>query len=118
MFLTNNFALPALTIAELYRCRWQVELFFKWIKQHLRIKRLLRHLRERRQNPNLDRGLGLRARGHRQKGTASRTSRCIRLLQILSVTLFEKVSLQQALADAPLGRHDPQARNQLTLFEC
>jgi hypothetical protein len=37
-FLTNNFVLPALTIAEIYRCRWQVELFFKWIKQHLRIK--------------------------------------------------------------------------------
>ena len=39
VFITNNFDLPALTIAELYRCRWQVELFFKWIKQHLRIKR-------------------------------------------------------------------------------
>jgi hypothetical protein len=38
VFLTNNFALPAITIADLYRCRWQVELFFKWIKQHLRIK--------------------------------------------------------------------------------
>ena len=38
IFLSNNFALPALTITELYRCRWQVELFFKWIKQHLRIK--------------------------------------------------------------------------------
>jgi IS4 transposase len=38
VFLTNHFALPALTITELYRCRWQVELFFKWIKQHLRIK--------------------------------------------------------------------------------
>ena len=38
VFLTNNFTLPAFTIAELYRCRWQVELFFKWIKQHLRIK--------------------------------------------------------------------------------
>ena len=38
IFLTNNFVLPALTITELYRCRWQVELFFKWIKQHLRIK--------------------------------------------------------------------------------
>ncbi|HEX2715453.1 MAG TPA: transposase, partial [Candidatus Acidoferrales bacterium] len=37
-FLTNNFSLPALTIARLYKCRWQVELFFKWIKQHLRIK--------------------------------------------------------------------------------
>ena len=38
VFLTNNFPLPALTIAQLYRCRWQIELFFKWIKQHLRIK--------------------------------------------------------------------------------
>jgi IS4 transposase len=38
VFLTNNFALPAITIAELYRCRWQVELFFKWVKQHFRIK--------------------------------------------------------------------------------
>ena len=38
VFLTNNFVLPAFTITELYRCRWQVELFFKWIKQHLRIK--------------------------------------------------------------------------------
>ena len=37
-FLTNNFALPALTIAQAYKCRWQVELFFKWVKQHLRIK--------------------------------------------------------------------------------
>src|SRR5690606_26298774 len=38
VFLTNNFELPALTITELYRCRWQIEIFFKWIKQHLRIK--------------------------------------------------------------------------------
>ena len=38
MFLTNNFVLPALVIAQLYKCRWQIELFFKWIKQHLRIK--------------------------------------------------------------------------------
>ena len=37
-FLTNNFVLPALTIAQIYKCRWQVEVFFKWIKQHLRIK--------------------------------------------------------------------------------
>ena len=41
VFLTNNFLLPPLTIVQLYRCRWQIELFFKWIKQHLRIKPLL-----------------------------------------------------------------------------
>ena len=57
-FLTNNFVLPALTIAEIYRSRWQVELFFRWIKQHLRI---LRRQRERREDPDLDRRLGLRA---------------------------------------------------------
>jgi IS4 transposase len=44
VFLTNNFALPALTITELYRCRWQVKLFFKWIKQHLRIKSCMKPL--------------------------------------------------------------------------
>ena len=67
VFLTNNFALPALTIAQLYRCRWQVELFFKWIKQHLRIKAFFGTTRERREDANLDRGLRLRARGHRQE---------------------------------------------------
>ena len=71
VFLTNNFTLPALTIAELYRCRWQVELFFKWIKQHLRIKAFYRHLRERRQDPDLDRDLRLCAGGHRQKAAQS-----------------------------------------------
>jgi IS4 transposase len=67
VFLTNNFALPALTITELYRCRWQVELFFKWIKQHLRIKQFLWHDRERCEDADLDRRLDLRARRHRQK---------------------------------------------------
>ena len=43
VFLTNNFTLPALTIAELHRCRWPVELFFKWIKQHLRIQAFYGH---------------------------------------------------------------------------
>ncbi|GEM_PF-1868186 len=54
VFLTNNFTLPALTITEIYRKRWQIELFFKWIKQHLRIKTFLRHIRECGQNTNLD----------------------------------------------------------------
>jgi len=47
VFLTNNFALPAMTIAKLYKNRWQVELFFKWIKQHLRIKAFFGLLAER-----------------------------------------------------------------------
>ena len=72
VFLTNDFALPATTIAALYKSRWQIELFFKWIKQHLRIKVVLRHQRERRQVANLDRRVDLPARGDRQKGTRPR----------------------------------------------
>ena len=64
-FLTNNFALPALTIAQIYKQRWQVELFFKWIKQHLRIKAFYRHQRERGEDANLDRGIGLCSGRHR-----------------------------------------------------
>ncbi len=67
VFLTNNFDLPALTIAELYRCRWQVELFFKWIKQHLRIKRFYGTTGERSQNTNMDRHLGLCIGCYRKK---------------------------------------------------
>ena len=69
VFLTNNFDLPALTIAQLYKCRWQVELFFKWIKQNLRIKHFLRHHRQRGQDPGLDRRLRLCAGGHRAQAT-------------------------------------------------
>ena len=52
VFLTNNFTLPALQIAQLYKCRWQVDLFFKWLKQHLRIKAFYGDLRERGQDPD------------------------------------------------------------------
>jgi hypothetical protein len=67
VFLTNHFRLPALTVCTLYRQRWQVELFFKWIKQHLRIKRFYRYFRECGEDANLDRRLGVRARGHHQE---------------------------------------------------
>ena len=69
VFLTNNFELPALTIANLYKSRWQVELFFKWIKQHLRIKVFLRHQPERGEDADLDCDLDLRAGCHHQEGT-------------------------------------------------
>jgi IS4 transposase len=64
-FLTNNFTLPALTIAQIYKCRWQVELFFKWIKQHLRIKAFYGTSENAVKTPNLDCGLSLRSRCHR-----------------------------------------------------
>jgi hypothetical protein len=116
VFLTNDFALPALTIAVLYRNRWQVELFFKWIKQHLRIKAfygtspnavktqvwiaisayvLVAILRKRL---NVDRDL-------------------YTILQILSVYPFEKVPLFQLLTTTPDPIDTDSSRNQLTLFD-
>ena len=67
VFLTNNFLLSALTITELYRCRWQVELFFKWIKQHLRIKQFYGTTENAVKDADLDGRVGLRAGGDRQK---------------------------------------------------
>ncbi len=72
VFLTNHFLLPPLTIAQLYQCRWQVELFFKWIKAAPAHQGVLRHLRERGEDPDLDRHQHLRARGHRQEATGRR----------------------------------------------
>jgi len=115
VFLTNQFHLPALTICALYKSRWQVELFFKWIKQHLRIKRffgtsenavrsqiwiavtvyvLIAIIRKR---------LNLAASLHT-------------LLQILSVSIFEKVQLLEALTACEASSNLNESRNQLQLF--
>src|SRR5881392_2393638 len=115
-FLTNNFTLPALTIAQIYKCRWQVELFFRWIKTHLRIKAfygtsenavktqiwiavsvyvLVAILRKR---------LGLEASLYQ-------------ILQILSLTLFEKVPILQALEASDSQENLVTDPNQLILFD-
>ena len=116
VFLTNNFELPALTIALLYKSRWKVELFFKWIKQHLRIKAffgtsanavktqiwiavsiyvLIAILKKRlRLEPSL-----------------------YQILQVLSVTLFEKVSIPRAFDDAKSQDKSYGISNQLNLFD-
>jgi len=70
-FLTNNFTLPALTIALIYKARWQVELFFKWIKQHLRIKSFYGTSENGRQDPNLDCRVDLRAGRHRPQAVGT-----------------------------------------------
>jgi Transposase DDE domain/Domain of unknown function (DUF4372) len=116
VFLTNNFTLPPLAIADLYRCRWQVELFFKWIKQHLRIKAfygtsenavktqvwiavcsylLVAIVRKRL---NLDAPL-------------------YTMLQILSVSLFEKTPMVDAFSMTPVSLDEPGSRNQLRLLD-
>jgi len=115
-FLTNNFALPALTIAQIYKCRWQVEWFFQWIQQHLRIKAfygtsenavktqiwiavsvyvLVAILRKR---------LGLEASLYQ-------------ILQILSVTLFEKTPILLALQPSDSQEHLLDPSNQLILSD-
>ena len=115
-FLTHNFLLPALTVTQIYKCRWQVELFFKWIKQHLRIKAfygtsenavktqiwiavsiyvLIAIVRKR---------LGLQANLYQ-------------ILQILSVTLFEKVPILQALEVSDFQKDLAADQNQLILFD-
>ena len=116
VFLTNNFDIPALTVAELYRNRWRVELFFKWIKQHLKIKAFF----------------GTSANAVK---TQIWIAICIyvmvaiirkmekielnlyTILQIFSVSLFEKVSIYQLLTDDSLQTFDCDSRKQLNLFE-
>ena len=116
VFLTNHFTLPPFQIAQLYKCRWQIELFFKWIKQHLRSKAfygtsvnavktqvwiaisvyvLVAILRK---ELKLDRSLG-------------------EILQILSVTLFERVPLSQVVTAFPVQDLMDDSRNQLPLFD-
>jgi transposase len=116
VFLTNNFSLPAQTIADLYRNRWQVELFFKWIKQHLRVKAfygisqnavktqvwtamcayvLVAIVKKRR---NLDMNL-------------------YAILQILSMTLFEKMPILQVLSESQRQIVEVEDHNQLKLFD-
>jgi hypothetical protein len=113
-FLTNNFTLPALTIAQIYKCRWQVELFFKWIKQHLRIKAfygtsenavkiwiavsiyvLVAIVRKR---------LGLEVSLYQ-------------ILQILNLTLFEKTPILRALQESGSEESLGDLGNQMILFD-
>jgi hypothetical protein len=115
IFLTNNFSLPALTIAQLYKCRWQIEIFFKWIKQYLCIKTFFGTSQNAvktqiwiaisvyvlvaivKKELNIELSLG-------------------EMLQILSIVLFEKVSITQVLTKNVLQNENSQFHNQLYLF--
>ncbi|MDI6809660.1 MAG: IS4 family transposase, partial [Candidatus Eisenbacteria bacterium] len=115
VFLTNNFTLPPLTIASLYKCRWQVELFFKWIKQHLRIKTFygtsMNAVKTQiwiaittyvlvaivKKQLNINRSLS-------------------EILQILSISLFERTHMVQLLTTSDTQNETDQTRNQLSLL--
>jgi len=115
-FLTNNFSLPAMTIAQLFKCRWQIELFFKWIKQYLRIKTFfgtsINAVKTQiwiaisvyllvaivKKELKIERSLG-------------------EILQILSIVLFEQMPIQQALTNNVIENDFNQVHNQLSLLD-
>jgi hypothetical protein len=116
IFLTNNFTLPALTITELYRCRWQVELFFKWIKQHLRIKAFF-GTSENAVKTQIWIAVSVYVLVAIVKKRLKLSASLYEILQILSLTLFEKMPLDQLLAQIVTTEIQSTTENQLFLFE-
>lgn len=116
VFLTNNFALPALTIARLYKCRWQVELFFKWIKQHLRIKAFYGT-----SDNAVKTQVWIAISVYVLVAIVKKELRIERslsdILQILSLTLFEKTPLFETLNAQFQPFLKPTDPNQLKLFD-
>jgi hypothetical protein len=116
VFLTNNFVLPALTIAKLYKCRWQVELFFKWIKQHLRIKAFF-GTSENAVKAQIWSAVCVYVLVAIIKQRLNLKASLYEILQILSLTLFEKTELLWLFHDIPEQNLTPEASKQLNLFE-
>lgn len=116
VFLTNNFLLPALTISDLYRCRWKVELFFRWIKQHLRIKAFY-GTSQNAVRTQVWTAIAVyvlvaivKKRLHLERSLHS-------ILQILSVSLFDKIPILQALSQSESDELNHKSHNQLILFD-
>jgi hypothetical protein len=116
VFLTNNTALPALTIAALYKSRWQVELFFKWIKQHLRIKRFIGNS-ENAVKTQIWCAVSTYVLIAIVKKELQLDASLYSLLQILSVSVFEKTQLSQAFAGGGQFQDQTDFTNQLNLFD-
>ena len=115
VFLTNNFTLPALTITALYRCRWQVELFFKWIKQHLRIKAFFGTSENAVKSQiwiavSVYVLVAIVKKRHKLPGSL------YQILQILSLTVFERIPLDQLFTQAMIDDVDAASGKQLSLF--
>ena len=115
-FLTNNFTLPALTIALIYKARWQVELFFKWIKQHLRIKSFY-GASENAVKTQIWIAVSVYVLVAIVRKRLGLEISLYQILQILSVMLFEKTPILQALQ--PYDSRDDllDSANQLILFD-
>ena len=115
IFLTNNFVLPALTIAQLYHCRWQIELFFKWIKQHLRIKAFY-GTTENAVKTQIWIAITVYVLVAIIKKQLNLELSLYTILQILSVTLFEKTPILRALSTSDDIEQNGVIYNQLSLF--
>ena len=115
-FITNDFSLPALTIAQLYKCRWRIELFFKWIKQHLRIKTFFGT------SPNAVKtqiwiAISIYVLVAIIKKRLNIQHSLYTILQVLSVTVFEKIPLIELLTDSEQINKTVSKEIQLTFFD-
>jgi len=117
VFLTNNFTLPAHTVAEIYKQRWQVELFFKWVKQHLRIKSFY-GTSINAVKSQIWVALSIYLLVVIAKKKLNLPCQLYTFLQILEVNLFEKKPISSLVADALKQISDHQDDNQLNLFNC
>ena len=115
VFLTNNFMLPALTITALYKQRWTVELFFKWIKQNLRIRHFY-GTSENAVKTQIWTAVCVYVLAAIAKKELSLDVSLYTFLQVLSVHSFEKIPISQAFSDADLASATGPVPNQLTLF--
>jgi Domain of unknown function (DUF4372)/Transposase DDE domain len=115
VFLTNNFSLPAMTIAELYKSRWQVELFFKWIKQNLRIKTFY-GTSENAVKSQVWIAVSVYLLVAIMKKRLKIEASLYTILQVLSVTIFERMPILQALTNADYITEPTKESNQLLLF--
>ena len=115
-FLTNNFVLPALTIARIYKSRWQVELFFKWIKQHLRIKAFY-GLSENAVKTQIWIAVSVYVLAAIVRKRLGLDASLYQILQILSLSLFEKMPILLALQPSDSQTDLPGLDNQLILFD-
>ena len=116
VFLTNHLDLSAQSIADLYRCRWQIELFFKWIEQHLRIKSFF-GTSENAVKSQIWIAVSVYVLVAILRKRLNITASLYEMLQILSLTMFEKMALNQLLTRMPLETNLPDSTNQLFLFD-
>ena len=115
-FITNCFTLPAFTITQIYKCRWQIELFFKWIKQHLRIKAFY-GTSENAVKTQIWIAISIYVLVAIVKKELGIDLSLYTILQILSATLFEKTPILRALSQIPYTVEESRNRKQLTLFD-